>query len=36
MEQEYKWVIDEKKTKNILNSEFVSRYIINEDKIDIQ
>lgn len=36
MEQEYKWVIDEKKIKNMLNSESVSRYIINEDKIDME
>lgn len=36
MEQEYKWVIDEKKIKNILNSESVSKYIINEDKIDME
>lgn len=36
MEQEYKWIIEEKKIKNILNSEFVSIYIINEGKIDME
>lgn len=36
MEQEYKWIIDEKKIKNILDSEFVSIYIISEGKIDME
>ena len=36
MEQEYKWIIEEKKIKNILNSEFVSIYIINEGEIDME
>ena len=29
MEQEYKWTINEKKIRNILDSEFVSIYIIS-------
>ena len=36
MEQEYKWTINEKKIKNILDSEFVSIYIISEGKIDME
>lgn len=36
MEQEYKWKIDEKIIKDILNSEFVSKYIINKCKIDME
>lgn len=36
MEQEYKWLISEEKIKNIINSEFVAKYIINELKIDME
>ncbi len=36
MEQEYKWLINEEKIKNIVNSEFVAQYIINEFKIDME
>ena len=36
MEQEYKWLISEEKIKNIINSEFVAQYIINELKIDME
>ena len=36
MEQEYKWSISEEKIKNIINSEFVTQYIINEFKIDME
>lgn len=36
MEQEYKWLISEEKIKNIINSEFVAQYIINEFKIDME
>lgn len=36
MEQEYKWLMNEEKFKNIINSEFVSQYIINESKINME
>lgn len=36
IEQEYKWLISEEKIKNIINSEFVAQYIINELKIDME